>query len=143
MVTMPQGHGGTEKSTKTFIKPCDYCLSSSAMTQITEETFELTLRSFISSEEINLADVSFIDPYGMLGILEIGELCTLEDVRKTVILPKAMDVLAYLDRIDFFTHARCYFLLQNEALFQQNISAALIPMCFSDNADRNRTISTS
>jgi hypothetical protein len=39
------------------------------MTQITEDTFEQTLRSFIRSERIDLRDVSFIDPYGMLGLL--------------------------------------------------------------------------
>ena len=52
------------------------------MNQLTEETFEQTLRSFITSEQIDLRDVSFIDPYGMLGLLEIGELCMLEDVKK-------------------------------------------------------------
>lgn len=79
------------------------------MNQITEETFEQTLRSFISSERIDLSDISFIDPYGMLGLLEIGELCMLEDVRKTVTLPRSGEVCAYLDRMDFFTHARRYF----------------------------------
>jgi len=37
------------------------------MNQITEETFEQTLQSFINSEQIDLRDVSFIDPYGMVG----------------------------------------------------------------------------
>jgi len=81
------------------------------MTQLTEETFEKTLRTFINSEQIDLGDVSFIDPYGMLGLLEIGELCMLEDVKKTVILPRSAEVCAYLDRMDFFSHARRYFLL--------------------------------
>ncbi len=35
------------------------------MIQITEETFEQTLQSFIRSEQIDLSDVTFIDPYGM------------------------------------------------------------------------------
>ncbi|HEY6010236.1 MAG TPA: ATP-binding protein [Nitrospirota bacterium] len=81
------------------------------MSQITEETFEQTLRSFIRAEQIDLSDVSFIDPYGMLGLLEIGELCMLEDVRKTIMLPRSGEVLAYLERMDFFTHARRYFSL--------------------------------
>jgi anti-sigma regulatory factor (Ser/Thr protein kinase) len=81
------------------------------MTQLTEETFEQTLRSFIRSEQIDLRDVSFIDPYGMVGLLEIGELCMLEDVKKTVLLPQSNEVCAYLDRMDFFTHARRYFFL--------------------------------
>lgn len=81
------------------------------MTQITEETFEQTLQFFIHSEQIDLRDVSFIDPYGMLGLLEIGELCMLEDVKKTVMLPQSGEVCAYLERMDFFTHARRYFSL--------------------------------
>jgi anti-sigma regulatory factor (Ser/Thr protein kinase) len=85
------------------------------MAHITEETFELTLRSFISSEQIDLRDISFIDPYGMLGLLEIGELCMLEDVRKTVILPQSDEVCRYLDRMDFFTFARRYFTLENSS----------------------------
>jgi anti-sigma regulatory factor (Ser/Thr protein kinase) len=79
------------------------------MTQITEETFEQTLQSFIRSEQIDLRDVTFIDPYGMLGLLEIGELCLLEDVKKTVLFPQSGEVCAYLERMDFFTHARRYF----------------------------------
>ncbi len=79
------------------------------MTRITEDTFEQTLKSFIHSEQIDLSKVSFIDPYGMLALLEIGELCLLEDVRKSVILPQAPEVCAYLDRMDFFTFAkRCF-----------------------------------
>jgi anti-sigma regulatory factor (Ser/Thr protein kinase) len=82
------------------------------MNQITEETFEKTLRSFIRSEQIDLSGVSFIDPYGMLGLLEIGELCGIEDVRKTIVLPRSEEVLRYLDRMDFFTFARRYFTLE-------------------------------
>lgn len=79
------------------------------MKQITEETFEKTLQTFVRSEQIDLSDITFIDPYGMLGLLEIGELCMLEDVKKAVVLPKSKEVCAYLDRMDFFTHARRYF----------------------------------
>lgn len=81
------------------------------MNQITEDTFEQTLKSFIRSEQIDLGNVSFIDPYGMLALLEIGELCLLEDVKKSVILPRSAEVIAYLDRMDFFSHAKRYFTL--------------------------------
>ncbi|OGW35556.1 MAG: hypothetical protein A2X58_00590 [Nitrospirae bacterium GWC2_56_14] len=81
------------------------------MNQLTEDTFEQTLRSFIHSEQIDLSKVSFIDPYGMLALLEIGELCLLEDVKKSVILPQSSEVIAYLDRMDFFTFAKRYFTL--------------------------------
>ena len=59
------------------------------MNQLTEDTFEQTLKSFIRAEQIDLSTVSFIDPYGMLALLEIGELCLLEEVRKSVILPQS------------------------------------------------------
>lgn len=85
------------------------------MTQLTEDTFEQTLQTFIRSEQIDLSGVTFIDPYGMLGLLEIGELCMLEDVRKTVILPRSEEVLRYLDRMDFFTIAKRYFFLDASA----------------------------
>jgi anti-sigma regulatory factor (Ser/Thr protein kinase) len=81
------------------------------LNQLTEETFEQTLRSFIRSEQIDLGPVSFIDPYGMLGLLEIGELCMLEDVKKTVLLPRSGEVLRYLGRMGFFSHAKRYFTL--------------------------------
>ena len=85
------------------------------MTQLTEDTFEQTLQAFIRSEQIDLSGVSFIDPYGMLGLLEIGELCMLEDVRKTVILPRSDEVLRYLERMDFFTYAKRYYALDPSA----------------------------
>jgi anti-sigma regulatory factor (Ser/Thr protein kinase) len=83
------------------------------MNQITEETFEQTLRSFLQSEQIDLRGITFIDPYGMLALLEIGELCMLEDVRKTVILPRSDEVCKYLDRMDFIPHAKRYFALEH------------------------------
>ncbi len=82
------------------------------MTQLTEETFEKTIRSFLRSDRIDLSTTTFIDPYGMVGLLEIGELCMLEDVKKTVVLPRSTDVLRYLSRMDFFSHARRYFTLE-------------------------------
>jgi anti-sigma regulatory factor (Ser/Thr protein kinase) len=81
------------------------------MTQLTEETFEKTLQSFIRSDQIDLRGVTFIDPYGMVGLLEIGELCMLEDIKKTVLLPRSSEVLRYLERMDFFSHAKRYFSL--------------------------------
>ncbi len=85
------------------------------MTQITEETFEKILQNFIQSDQIDLGNLSFIDPYGMLGLLEIGELCLREDVKKTVILPRSDEVFTYLERMDFFLHARRYFSLQDSS----------------------------
>jgi anti-sigma regulatory factor (Ser/Thr protein kinase) len=82
------------------------------MIQLTEETFEKTLQFFIRSDQIDLSDVSFIDPYGMVGLLEIGELCMLEDIKKTILLPRSAEVLRYLERMDFFASARRSFSLE-------------------------------
>jgi len=82
------------------------------MTQLTEETFEKTLLAFIRSDQIDLRDVSFIDPYGMVGLLEIGELCMLEDIKKTILLPRSTEVRRYLERMDFFASARRSFSLE-------------------------------
>jgi anti-sigma regulatory factor (Ser/Thr protein kinase) len=90
------------------------------MIHLTEDTFEQTLRSFISSEQIDLSSVAFIDPYGMLGLLEIGELCLLEDVKKTILLPRSDEVCSYLDRMNFFAFAKRYFTLEH---FSTDVSA--------------------
>jgi len=82
------------------------------MTQLTEETFEKILLFFIRSDQIDLREVSFIDPYGMVGLLEIGELCMLEDIKKTILLPHSAEVQRYLERMDFFSSARRYFSLE-------------------------------
>jgi anti-sigma regulatory factor (Ser/Thr protein kinase) len=50
-----------------------------------------------------------------VGLLEIGELCMLEEVRKTVILPRSAEVNRYLDRMDFFTFAKRLFSLKDSA----------------------------
>ena len=81
------------------------------MNQLTEETFEKTLHSFIRADQIDLRGVTFIDPYGMVGLLEIGELCMLEDIKKIVLLPRSGEVLRYLERMDFFSPAKRYFTL--------------------------------
>jgi len=82
------------------------------MTELTEETFEKILHTFIRSDLIDLRRVTFIDPYGMVGLLEIGELCMLEDIKKTILLPGSIEVLRYLERMDFFTNAKRYFSLE-------------------------------
>ncbi len=44
------------------------------MTQITEDTFEQVLQVFGGSSPFDLRETAFIDPYGMVGLLEMGEL---------------------------------------------------------------------
>ena len=82
------------------------------MSHITEETFEHAFNQFLSAPTIDLRDAAFIDPYGMVGILEIGELLKSKGIRKTIQLPRSEEVLKYLERMDFFRFADDYFDLE-------------------------------
>ncbi|MBI4377736.1 MAG: sensor histidine kinase [Nitrospinae bacterium] len=82
------------------------------MTQITEDTFEQVLHLFKETPEIDLQEAAFIDPYGMVSILEIGELFKSKGTQKTLHLPKSEEVLKYLERMDFFKFADSYFNLE-------------------------------
>jgi anti-anti-sigma regulatory factor len=81
----------------------------SLVTRITEETFEEILQVFKASSLIDLRDVTFIDPYGMVGILEIGEFFKRDGIRKEILLPKSEVVIKYLERMDFLEFADNYF----------------------------------
>jgi len=82
------------------------------MTQITEDTFEQTHNIFRESSIIDLRNATFIDPYGMVGLLEIGELSKSEGIKKTLFLPESEEILKYLERMDFFRFADRYFRLE-------------------------------
>jgi anti-sigma regulatory factor (Ser/Thr protein kinase)/anti-anti-sigma regulatory factor len=82
------------------------------VTQITEETFEQIQQIFRESPVIDLRDVTFIDPYGMVSLLEIGELSISEGIPKTLLLPRSEEVLKYLERMDFFKFINKYFKLE-------------------------------
>ncbi len=99
------------------------------MTQITEDTFEQVLHIFKDQDEINLEEVSFIDPYGMVGILEIGELLKSKGIQKPMYLPKSEEVLKYLERMDFFKFAGGYFTLKPS---QPQISEKYLRSSYSD-----------
>lgn len=83
-----------------------------SMTQLTEDTFEQVQHVFRESPTIDLQDMTFIDPYGMIGLLEIGGLLKLRGVQKPLFLPKSEEVLKYLERMDFFKFANTYFRLK-------------------------------
>jgi len=82
------------------------------VTQITEDTFEQVLPTFKESSTIDLRETTFTDPYGMVGLLEIGEILKAEGIRKTLYLPESEEVLKYLERMDFFKFADRYFSLE-------------------------------
>lgn len=79
---------------------------------ITEDTFEQILHTFREAQEINLQDATFIDPYGMVGILEFGEFLKSNGIQKTLYLPESEEVLKYLERMEFFRFASGYFTLK-------------------------------
>jgi anti-sigma regulatory factor (Ser/Thr protein kinase) len=82
------------------------------VTQITEETFEQVQQIFRGSPIIDLRDVTFIDPYGMVSLLEIGELSKSGVMQKLLFLPESEEVLKYLERMDFFKFINKYFKLE-------------------------------
>ena len=82
------------------------------MTQITEDTFEQALHTFREAQEIDLHGVTFIDPYGMVGLLGIGERLKSKGIQKTMCLPESEEVLEYLERMDFFRFTDGYFTLK-------------------------------
>ena len=84
------------------------------MLQLTEDTYEQMLPQE-ELTELDLSQVSFIDPYGMVGILEIGEFAKSKGIRRILRLPQCEDVLKYLERMDFFRFAGEYFDLKPTA----------------------------
>lgn len=99
------------------------------MSQITEETFEQLLHHIEESHDIDLRDVSFIDPYGMVGLLEIGELLRKEGIQKRMLLPNSEEVLRYLERMNFFELASSYFDLDPS---KPNLSEKYLRSSYSD-----------
>lgn len=97
------------------------------LTQLTEDTFEQLLS--IYNKSIDLRATTFIDPYGMVCILEIGELLKLEGIRKTLYLPESEEVLKYLERMDFFKFANKYFGLEPS---KPQISGKYLRSSYSD-----------
>ena len=81
-------------------------------TQITEDSFEHFFHLYQEKSSIDLQDSTFIDPYGMVGLLEIGEFFISQGVQKTLLLPRSEEVFTYLERMDFFQFAERYFILE-------------------------------
>ncbi len=80
--------------------------------QITEDNFDALLLLFMESSAIDLRDVTFIDPYGMIGILEIGEVLRPTTPWKIIYLPRSEEVLRCFERMHFFRFAPFYFILE-------------------------------
>ena len=83
------------------------------MNHLSDDTFELFLSQIINRNDIDMRDITFIDPFGMVGILEAGRFLNSEGIRKTLFLPESENVLRYLERMDFFKYAECYYYLDS------------------------------
>lgn len=111
------------------------------ITQITEETFEQFLHNFKESSVVDLRETAFIDPYGMVGLLEVGEFLKSEGIQKTILLPKSEEVLKYLERMDFFKFAERYFILEplnpqlSEKYFRSSYSDVLLEITPIEKSD--------
>ncbi len=79
------------------------------LAQLSDDTFDMFLSTLSDSELIDLRDVTFIDPYGMVGILEAGRLMRLRNKVTSLLMPESDLVLKYLERMDFYKYADRYF----------------------------------
>ena len=82
------------------------------MNRVTEETFERIIEPFQKSATIDLRATSFIDPYGMLGLLELGKVFKRGGSLPVLFVPESVEVLSYLNRMDFLKHAPRLFEIQ-------------------------------
>lgn len=64
---------------------------------------------------LDARQVRFLDPHGLLGLLEFGRLCDRLDHRIRLLPPESAEVLHYLDRMSFFETARAFFLFEAPA----------------------------
>lgn len=91
-----------------------------SLTSLDENTFEKLLLQLTVKENkiqdeftINLESVKFIDPYGMIGLLEFGwHLRKRSGITPILSLPQSGDVLKYLERMDFFKNATPLFKIE-------------------------------
>ncbi|MDH7500934.1 MAG: hypothetical protein QHH30_11200, partial [candidate division NC10 bacterium] len=52
--------------------------------------------------EVDLYSMRFIDPYGMIGLLEVGRCLKAQGLAPRLSLPRREEVVKYMDRMDFF-----------------------------------------
>ncbi len=85
------------------------------LTSLSDETFEQFLLQASVHTSIDLRNISFIDPFGMVGILETGRYYKSINADRTLLLPTSEHVLKYLERMDFFKHCKQYFSVQSSS----------------------------
>src|SRR5262245_27991464 len=77
-----------------------------------ESTFERLVRQLDSPARlaagqmiIDLEQVRFVDPYGMVGLLALARFLRQRGCEPVLMLPRSAEVMKYLDRMDFSRHA--------------------------------------
>jgi anti-anti-sigma regulatory factor len=77
-----------------------------------ESTFERLFRQLGSPQRlgagqiiIDLEQLRFVDPYGMVGLLALARFLRQRDCEPVLMLPRSEEVMKYLDRMDFSRHA--------------------------------------
>src|SRR5215510_6731591 len=81
-------------------------------TSLDESTFERLIRQLASPGRplngqviIDLEQLRFIDPYGMVGLLALARFLRQQGCEPVLMLPRSEEVMKYLDRMDFSRHA--------------------------------------
>jgi anti-sigma regulatory factor (Ser/Thr protein kinase) len=111
------------------------------LTQLSDETFEQFLAQVTANNTINLKDFTFIDPFGMVGILEVGRHFKSINDEKKLLLPKSDNVLKYLERMDFFKYCYRYFAVDsadtdiNGKYFRKSYSDVLLEITPIEKSD--------
>lgn len=85
------------------------------MKQLSEDTFELFIFQILHNDILDLREVNFFDPYGIVGVLEAGRFLKSKGIRRNLLLPESEEVLKYLERMDFFKYAGRYFELKPDS----------------------------
>jgi len=84
----------------------------SAPATLQERTFDQLVHGLAGAAGRVLVDarrVSWVDPYGMLGLLAAGAVAGRAGERPVLQLPESPEVLSYLTRMGFFAHADALF----------------------------------
>lgn len=78
--------------------------------RLNEDSFEPLLSQLAHLPEpgdvvLDLSRLQFIDPYGMVGLLEMGEYLAAANLTGVLVPPVSQRVVKYLERLDFFEFA--------------------------------------
>jgi anti-sigma regulatory factor (Ser/Thr protein kinase) len=78
-----------------------------------ERYFEPIVRSLDAAQEgralFDATHVRWADPYGMVGLLALGEVARRRSERPMLKMPESADVISYMGRMGFFDHAEPIF----------------------------------